>query len=56
VEGGHRIATLLPTELLKGFEAPGVDAIAREVEQSIIDMIRDAVGSLKTIDRESHIA
>lgn len=37
-----RIATLLPTALLAGFQSPELDPVAKEVEQVMVAMIREA--------------
>ena len=37
-----RIATLLPTELLGLFRSPELDPVAREVEQVMVAMMREA--------------
>ncbi|MGE5486622.1 MAG: DUF302 domain-containing protein [bacterium] len=38
---GYRIATLLPTELIKPFNAPALAPVAREVEETLVAMIRE---------------
>jgi uncharacterized protein (DUF302 family) len=41
--GAYRLATLLPTELMQVFKTPGdMQQIAREVEEVIVQMMRDA--------------
>ncbi|MCL4785049.1 MAG: DUF302 domain-containing protein [Bryobacterales bacterium] len=40
--GEFRIATLLPTELLGLFRSPELDPVAKEVEQVMVAMMRDA--------------
>ncbi len=42
--GDHRIATLLPTVLMQGFNTPGIDDVARQVEDAMIQMVREAAG------------
>jgi len=39
---GYRIATMLPTELVKSFNAPELEPAAREVEDAITAMMREA--------------
>lgn len=40
--GGYRIATMLPTELMKPFNAPELEPVAREVEEVLVAMMREA--------------
>lgn len=40
----YTLATMLPTEMMKGFNNPDVEPVAREVEEVIIQMMRDAAG------------
>lgn len=40
--GSYRIATLRPTELMKGFEAPGLAEVAQKVEEDLLAMIRES--------------
>jgi len=44
--GGGRltIATIRPTELMKGFSAPAIADVAREVEAAMIQMILETAG------------
>ncbi|MBV6434221.1 MAG: hypothetical protein IANPNBLG_04466 [Bryobacteraceae bacterium] len=42
VPGGYQIATLLPTVLMKMFGNPELEPVAREVEDVVTQMIRDA--------------
>ncbi|MCZ2150691.1 MAG: DUF302 domain-containing protein [Bryobacterales bacterium] len=42
VPGGYQIATLLPTALMKMFGNPELEPVAREVEDVVTEMIRDA--------------
>ena len=44
-EGGYKIATLLPTVLMKGFDAPALSQVAQEVETVIRAMMQEAAGS-----------
>ncbi len=39
---GYRIATMLPTELMKPFNAPELEPVAREVEDAITAIMREA--------------
>lgn len=39
---GYRIATLLPTAMMKMAEAPGAAEVAREVEGELIEIIKEA--------------
>ena len=41
---GYTLATLLPTEMMKGFGAPAMDRTAREVEDVLTAMMREAAG------------
>jgi len=43
-DGGYTLVTMLPTEMLKGFDAKDVEATAREVEDVIVSMMMDAAG------------
>jgi uncharacterized protein (DUF302 family) len=38
----YKIATMLPTELMKAFDAPGLEGVAREVEDVIVAMMRES--------------
>ncbi len=42
--GAYVLATLRPTELLQGLARPGLDAVAREVEEVLLAMMQDAAG------------
>ncbi|MCC6362331.1 MAG: DUF302 domain-containing protein [Bryobacterales bacterium] len=42
VPGGYHIATLLPTALMKMFGNPELEPVAKEVEDVVTEMIRDA--------------
>ena len=33
-----------PTEMMKAFPIPGIETVAREVEEVILQMMRDAAG------------
>lgn len=42
--GQYTLATMLPTEMMKAFANPEIGPVAREVEDVILQMMRDAVG------------
>lgn len=42
--GDYMLATMLPTQMMKGFDNPDIEPVAREVEEVIIRMMRDAAG------------
>ncbi len=39
---GYTLATMLPTEMMKTFEVPEIESVAREVEAVIVQMMNDA--------------
>lgn len=41
-ESGYTIATMLPTEMMKGFDEPSIAPVAREVEDVLKAMMQDA--------------
>ncbi len=43
--GRYTIATMRPTEMMKAFDQPGIEPVAREVEEVIVQMMRDAAGA-----------
>lgn len=43
--GGYKLATMLPTVMMKGFENVDIVEVAAEVEDVIIRMMKDAAGS-----------
>ncbi len=43
--GGYTLATMLPTALLQAFDKPEVAAVAREVEDVMVTMMKDAAGT-----------
>ena len=43
-EGHYMLATILPTEMMKSFSNPDIELVAREVEDVILEMMRDASG------------
>jgi uncharacterized protein (DUF302 family) len=42
--GRFTLATMRPTEMMKAFGNPGIEPVAREVEEVILQMMRDAAG------------
>jgi uncharacterized protein (DUF302 family) len=45
-EGGYTVATMLPTEMMKGFGRPEIEPVAREVEEAMTRMVDDAAGGV----------
>ena len=43
-EGKYTLATMLPTEMMKAFGKPEIEPVAKEVEEVIVRMMRDAAG------------
>jgi len=43
--GAYTLATMLPTALLQAFNKPEVAAVAREVEDVMVTMMKDAAGT-----------
>lgn len=41
-EGNYKIATMLPSQMMKAFGAPGLDAVADEVERSVIAIVKES--------------
>jgi uncharacterized protein (DUF302 family) len=41
-QGGYRLATMLPTEMMKAFNDKSVEPVAKEVEDVIVQMMKDA--------------
>jgi len=41
-KGNYKLATMLPTEMMKAFNNPSIDPVAKEVEDVIVQMMRDA--------------
>lgn len=41
---GYTLATMRPTEMMKAFENPAIEPVAREVEAVILQMMQDAAG------------
>ena len=46
-QGDFTIATMLPTEMMKAFNRPGIEPVAKEVEQVIVEMMDDAAGQVR---------
>lgn len=42
--GRYTLATMRPTEMMKAFTNPAIEPVAREVEEVILAMMRDAAG------------
>jgi uncharacterized protein (DUF302 family) len=40
----YTLATMRPTEMMKAFPIPGIETVAQEVEDVILQMMRDAAG------------
>jgi len=45
VAGDYKIATILPTAMMRAFGSPVIDQVAQEVEQDLVAMIREAAES-----------
>lgn len=43
-EGKYTIATMLPTEMMRAFGRPEIEDVAKEVEDVIVRMMKDAAG------------
>lgn len=43
-KGRYVLATMRPTEMMKAFGKPEIEPVAREVEEVIFQMMRDAAG------------
>lgn len=43
-EGDWTVATMLPTEMLKSFGSAEIEPVAKEVEDVIVRMVKDAAG------------
>jgi uncharacterized protein (DUF302 family) len=43
-DGGNTLSMIRPTEMMKGFDAPGIESVAQEVEQAMKVMMQDAAG------------
>jgi uncharacterized protein (DUF302 family) len=41
-EGGFKIATILPVEMLRMFNSPELEPVAKEVEEVVTAMIRES--------------
>ena len=40
--GSYRIATILPTAMMEAFGAPEIDAVAQDVESSMMGIVRES--------------
>lgn len=43
--GHYTLATMRPTEMMKAFDNPSIEPVAREVEAVILQMMQDAAGN-----------
>jgi uncharacterized protein (DUF302 family) len=43
-KGAYKLATMLPTVMMQAFNKPEIAAVAREVEDVITDIMKDAAG------------
>jgi uncharacterized protein (DUF302 family) len=43
-EGRVKLSTLRPTAMIEAFGQPGLEAVAREVEDAIVEMMNEAAG------------
>ena len=43
-KGHYTLATMLPTEMMKAVSAPGLQSVAKEVEEVLVRMMQDAAG------------
>ena len=43
-KGRYKLATMLPTEMMKAFDSPGIQPIAKEVEEVLVRIMQDAAG------------
>ena len=44
-EGNYKLATILPTAMMQVFNNPEITAVAKEVEEIIVTIMKDAAGS-----------
>lgn len=44
-EGNYNLATILPTAMMQVFNNPEITAVAKEVEEIIVTIMKDAAGS-----------
>ncbi len=42
--GAYHLATMLPTAMMAAFDKPAINAVAKEVEDVMLTMMRDAAG------------
>jgi uncharacterized protein (DUF302 family) len=52
---GYRLATILPTALMKMFASPSLAPVAREVEAVIVAMMKEAAGDSYVAEKEGNI-
>jgi uncharacterized protein (DUF302 family) len=43
-DNGNTLSMIRPTEMMKGFDTPGIESVAEEVEQAMKTMMQDAAG------------
>jgi uncharacterized protein (DUF302 family) len=41
-DSGYKLSTILPTALMRMMESPGLEDVARDVEEAIVAMMREA--------------
>ena len=44
-QGNYNLATMLPTAMMQAFNKPEIAAVAKEVEDVIVTMMKDAAGT-----------
>lgn len=44
IPGDYHLATMLPTAMMANFDKPAINAVAKEVEEVMVTMMRDAAG------------
>jgi uncharacterized protein (DUF302 family) len=42
----YTLATMRPTEMMKAFTSPGIEIVAKEVEEVLFQMMREAAGRM----------
>ena len=42
----YTLATMRPTEMMKAFTSPGIEVVAKEVEEVLLQMMREAAGRM----------
>ena len=43
-DSGNMLSMILPAEMMRGFDTPGIETVAEEVEQAMKAMMQDAAG------------